>query len=161
MTQTTEKWDSLLLSRADFWMVWRCHGISWFNFYFFGLEPTVKRTLGWERSLSRLWSLCRKFHSENYLISAVFKVLNNYKAHWKRYLEDARFHGHRSTNAIILSWINIFKQKWVKVTWKLLVAQKYEPVLWRILHHDISLTIVFFFFSEIHLVFKFNLVLIE
>ena len=44
MTQTTEKLDSLVLSRADFSMVRRCHGILCFHFYFFCLEATVKRT---------------------------------------------------------------------------------------------------------------------
>ena len=34
MTQTTEKWVFLVLSRVDFWMVWRCHGIPCFCFYF-------------------------------------------------------------------------------------------------------------------------------
>ena len=62
---------------------------------------------------------------------------------------------------IILSWLNIMKWKWSKVPWKLLVAQKSEPVLWRTLHQKISLIIVLFLASEINLVFKFNLVLIE
>ena len=34
MTQTREKWNSLALSRTDFWMVWRCHGIPYFHFNF-------------------------------------------------------------------------------------------------------------------------------
>ena len=50
MTQTTEKWDSLLLSRADFWMVWRCHGISWFNFYFFWFRTNSKKNT-WMRKI--------------------------------------------------------------------------------------------------------------
>ena len=49
MTQKTEKWDSLVMSKAEFWMVWRYHGIPFFHFYFFCLEVTVKITLGWER----------------------------------------------------------------------------------------------------------------
>ena len=35
MTQTREKWDYLILIRADFKMVWKCHGIPCFYFYFF------------------------------------------------------------------------------------------------------------------------------
>ena len=35
MTQTREKWDSLVLSRADFCMVGGCHGIPRFRFLFF------------------------------------------------------------------------------------------------------------------------------
>ena len=35
MTQTREKWDCHVLSRPDFWMVWRCHSILFFYFYLF------------------------------------------------------------------------------------------------------------------------------
>ena len=62
---------------------------------------------------------------------------------------------------VYFSWVNVMKPKWVKVPWKLLVVQKSEPVLWRTLHQDISLIIVFFFFTGTNLVFKFNLVLME
>ena len=62
---------------------------------------------------------------------------------------------------VYFSWVHVMKPKWVKVPWKLLVVQKSEPVLWRTLHQDISLIIVFFFFTETNLVFKFNLVLME
>ena len=34
MTQTREKWDFLVLSKADFCMVGRCHGIPCFHFLF-------------------------------------------------------------------------------------------------------------------------------
>ena len=30
---------------------------------------------------------------------------------------------------LILSWINIMERNWAKMPWKLLVAQKSEPVL--------------------------------
>ena len=33
MTQTREQWDSLVLRRADFCMVERCHGIPCFCFF--------------------------------------------------------------------------------------------------------------------------------
>ena len=72
-----------------------------------------------------------------------------------------RFYGHGPTYMLILCWTKIMKRKWATVPWKLLVAQKSEPVLWRTWHQDISLIVVFFFFSETNLVFKFNLVLIE
>ena len=61
---------------------------SVFSFLFFCLEVTVKRALGWERFLSLLWQLFWKCHSESYLISAVFKALNNCEAHWQRRLKD-------------------------------------------------------------------------
>ena len=113
---------------------------SIFSFLFFCSEATITRTLGGERFSSRLW------HSESYLISAVFKVLNNYRhidnGIWK---DSWRYYGHGSTYVLILSWINIMKQKWAKMPWKLLVVQKSEPVIWRTLHQDISLIIIFFF----------------
>ena len=59
---------------------------------------------------------------------------------------------------LILSWIKNMKQKWAKMFWKLLVAQKSEPVLWRILHQAFQL-LIFFFYSETSLVFKLNLVI--
>ena len=34
MSQASEEWDSLVLSRGDFWMIWKFHGISCFHFYF-------------------------------------------------------------------------------------------------------------------------------
>ena len=33
-----------------------------------------------------------------------------------------------TTYVLILSWVNIMKRKWVEVHWKLLVAQKSEPI---------------------------------
>ena len=35
MTQTREKWDSLVLSRTEFCVVGKCHGIQRFHFSFF------------------------------------------------------------------------------------------------------------------------------
>ena len=44
ISQTREKWDSPVLSRPGFLMVWRCHDIVCVHFYFylffFGLEAT-------------------------------------------------------------------------------------------------------------------------
>ena len=38
-----EKCDSLVLSRSDLWMVWRCHGIPRVYCCYFCLEPTVRK----------------------------------------------------------------------------------------------------------------------
>ena len=38
-----DKCDSLVFSRSDPWMVWRCHGISHVYCYYFCLEPTVRK----------------------------------------------------------------------------------------------------------------------
>ena len=70
----------------------------------------------------------QKCHSESYLISVIFKVLSNYKAYWKQHLKDTLqfkiLYGHGSTYVLIFSRVIIMKQKWAKVPWKLLVAQK-------------------------------------
>ena len=42
MSQEREKWDSLILSRADFWMIWRWHHFPCFHFYFL-FRNNVKR----------------------------------------------------------------------------------------------------------------------
>ena len=46
-----EKCDSLVLSRSDLWMVWRCHGIPRVYCYYFYLEPTVRKDT-WMRTAS-------------------------------------------------------------------------------------------------------------
>ena len=46
-----EKCDSLVLSRSDLWIVWRCHGISRVYSYYFCLDPTVRKD-AWIRTTS-------------------------------------------------------------------------------------------------------------
>ena len=70
-----------------------------------------------------------------------------------------RCYGHGSTYMLIFYPLNIMKRKLAKLIWKLSVAQKSEPVLWRALHQDNSLITALFFGSRTNLVFKFNLVL--
>ena len=89
MTQTREKWDSLVLSRADFWMVWTCHGNPCFHFYLICLEQLYKRIIGWKRLPSLLCFFFRKCHCEStwsQLCSKFF--INNYEAPWQRHLKD-------------------------------------------------------------------------
>ena len=51
MSQTKEKCDSLVLSRSDLWIVWRCHGIPRACCYYFCLEPTLRKD-AWMRTTS-------------------------------------------------------------------------------------------------------------
>ena len=148
MTQTREKWDSLALSRADSGMLGRCHGIPSFYFLFYCLEATVKKQQFDENDFRHGYG--------SYFKCAVLKVtwfqlcsqffLNNYDAQWPRHLKDTL------QLKILRTWINvhanssvvnIIKWKWVKVPWKLSVAQNSEPVLWKTLHQDISLITAF------------------
>ena len=41
VTQTSDKLESHLLSRSNFFMVWKVHGIPCVKFYFFCLEPML------------------------------------------------------------------------------------------------------------------------
>ena len=84
-----EKCDSLVLSRSDLWMVWRCHGIPRVYCYYFYLEPTVRKDT-WMRTasvtvmvtffesgiLKVTWSqLCSK------------SLLNKYETLWQQHFE--------------------------------------------------------------------------
>ena len=71
-----------------------------------------------------------------------------------------RFYKHGSPFVLTLSWANIHKQKLTKVLEKLSAARKPELTLRKTLDEDILFMIIFFFFSQTSLTFKFNLVLI-
>ena len=92
MTQTREKWDSLVFSRGDFWMIWRYHGILYIHFYF------LFRNNVWREQLDKNnFCHCHSFfffffwkcYSEGtwlQLCSEFF--LNNYEALWQQHLKD-------------------------------------------------------------------------
>ena len=150
MTQTRKKWNFLVLSRADFWMVWRCHGIPYFHFLFFCLEPTVKKNT-WMRTISitvTWYQLCSKF------------FLNIYEVHWQRHLKDTL------QLKILQQWINIRANSSLVNIMKPKLGEGARKTIsitkvWAYFMKSISLIMVFFFFSEANLVFIFNLTLIE
>ena len=94
MTQTREKWDSLVFSRGDFWMIWRYHGILYIHFYF------LFRNNVWREQLDKnnfchcysfffFFFFFLKCYSEStwlQLCSEFF--LNNYEALWQQHLKD-------------------------------------------------------------------------
>ena len=65
MIQTREKWNSLVLSRVNFWMVWRHYGIPYIRFIF------LFRTNGKNEHLDE-----NEFRNGygNYFESAILKV---------------------------------------------------------------------------------------
>ena len=75
MTQTGNKWGSLVLSRGDFWMTWTCHGIPCFHFHFFSLETTLLEST-WMKttSVAVMVFFSSKMSFRKYLITAMFKV---------------------------------------------------------------------------------------
>ena len=81
-TQTREKWDYLVLSIADNWMIWRCHGVLFRN--------NVIREQWVENHLRRCnGNFFRKCHSDSNSSQLCPKFfLNNYEAPWQRHLKD-------------------------------------------------------------------------
>ena len=142
MTQTKVKWNSLALST----LVWRCHGIPYFHFYFFLSNPMVKKKI-WMRQISvtvmvitskvLFWKLLDI--SKN--ISDISYVQSTFLT-FTRHIDNAisktpcswRFYENGSTCVLILPWVNIMKQKSAKMSRKLSAAQKAEPILWRTFH---------------------------
>ena len=73
--QTKEKCDSLVLSRSGFWIVWRCHGIR--RVFIFLFRTNGKKGHLDENGFHRCYgNFFWKWHSEKYLITAMFKVLS-------------------------------------------------------------------------------------
>ena len=70
-----------------------------------------------------------------------------------------RFYEQGSTYALILFWISWNENG--KDASEVISCTKIRAFLWRTLHQDISIIIIFFSFSETNLVFKFNLVLLN
>ena len=130
-------------------LVFRCHGIPFFHFYFILYflfrNNSEKNTWMWRIFVTVMviiskvpfWKL-RDINS--FQISQQLRGLltTTFKRHlflekdtFFRHVFLERFYRHGSTYVLIFSWVNIMKRKWPKIPWKLLVAQKSEPVLWR------------------------------
>ena len=128
MNQTGEKWDSLVLSRGDFWMIWRCHSIPCFHFHFLFRNNGIREQLD-QNDLRRCFGnfFFRKCHSASYVESSFSTITRHLdKGIWKT-LSSWRFHRHGSTKVSSL-------------------------------HQDIWLIIVCFSFSQTNLDFAFNLI---
>ena len=129
MTQTGEKWDSLVLGRGDFWMIWTCHAILCFYFIFM-FRNVVREQLG-QNNFSGCYVFFSKVTFRKYLITTMFKVL--YQQLWSTLIDNG-----------------IWKDTWQrKILW--------TPV--SSLPQYIQLIIACFSFSQTSLVFKFNLLL--
>ena len=145
MSKTREKQNSIVLNRVDFWMIWRCHGILCFHFYFL-FRNNGKWEQFNENDLRHCYgiylfifeSVILKFLDHRSRLGWKF-FLNNYEASWQQHLKDAL------QLKILQTWINI----------------GVEPALQSALHQDIWLIIECFSFFHTSLVFRFNLVMIE
>ena len=125
-----------------------------FSLLFFCLERTVMVIIS-------------KLPFKSYLISAILKVLSqklwdtSLTMAFERHLTDEDFRESGSTYVLTLSWVNILKRKWTKISWELSVAQTSEPVFLKNIAPKHSTYCCILFFSRINLAFKFKLVLIE
>ena len=151
MTQTKVKWNSLALST----LVWRCHGIPYFHFYFFLSNPMVKKKI-WMRQISvtvmvitskvlfwKLLDISKNISDISYVQSTFITFIRHIENGISKIPCRWRFYGNGSTYVLILPWANIIKQKWANVSKKLSVIQKPEPVLWRTFHLLYSCILLF------------------
>ena len=164
------QWGSLVLSRTQFWMVWKCHENSVFmvfHIFIFLFRTTVKKKHSNESDLPHSYG--------NNFETAILKVtwyqlysnffINNYEVHWQWHLKDIL------KLKILGTWINIcanffldikyHETRMSKSAWEVITWTKSELDLRRTLHQDNPLVITFFFFSRTNLVLKFNLVLMR
>ena len=135
-----EKCDSLVVSRSDLWIVWRCHGISRVYCYYFCLDSTVRKD-AWMRTTSitvmvffskvGFWKLI----DDSYVKSS-FSIIEN------SIFKD-------TLQSFIKTSVNM-KQKSMKVCGKKSVAQKSKCALWRTFPLSKSRFTYFmrFFFSQ-------------
>ena len=134
---------------------------SVFSFLFFCLEATVKRTIaGRER-------FCHGYG--NYIQNAILKVAW-YQLFSKFLTTKSHIDNDTLTLKILRKWINIrvncFLDKYDKAKMsegalEIVSGTKIGACSWSTLDQDISLIIVFLFFCETNLVFKFNVLLIK
>ena len=157
MSQTKEKCDSLVLSRSDLWIVWRCHGIPRFCCYYLCLEPMVRKD-AWMRTTSvtdmaffpkvAFWKLL-----DHSYVQSSFPIIT-------RHIENSILKDTLQLN-IFRTWINLratsfiktsvnMKQKSMIVPRKRSVAQKSKCVLRRALNLSRPRFTYFirFFFSQ-------------
>ena len=102
MEPKRKKWYSLVFSRVDFWMIWRCHGILYFNFYF--LFRNNRKREHWMRKTFApvMVFFSRKCHSESTWSQLCSNfILNNYETPWLWHLKDTL------QLKILWTWINI------------------------------------------------------
>ena len=141
MSQTKEKCDSLVLSRSDLWIVWRCHGIPRVCCDYFCLEPTLRKD-AWMRTTSvtvmaffskvAFWKLL-----DHSYVQSSFPIIT-------RHIENSILKDTLQLN-ILRTWIKLraksfiktsvnMKQKSMKVPGKRSLAQISKCALRRTLH---------------------------
>ena len=93
-----KKWEPLVLNRGDLWMMWRCHAIPCFHFYFLFRNNGKRNKLDGNDFRLCYMVIFLKVSFRKYLITAMF---SNYKETWQRHLKDT------FQLKILRIWINI------------------------------------------------------
>ena len=75
MSQTGEKWDFLVLSRGNFWMIWKRHGIPCFHFYFLFRNNSKRKRVNEYDICHCYGNFFWKVSFQKYLITAMFSSL--------------------------------------------------------------------------------------
>ena len=153
MSQTKEKCDSLVLSRSDLWIVWRCHGVPRVCCYYFYLELTVEKD-AWMRTTSitfmafflkvAFWKLL-----DHSYVRSFFQII-------MKHIENSILKDTIQVN-IFRTWINLCTTSFIKTSVnmkqisKRSVAQKSKCALRRTLNLSRPCFTYFirFFFSQI------------
>ena len=105
-----EKYDSLVLSRSDLWMVSRCHGTPRVYSYYFCLEPTLRKDTWMRRTSVTVMVIFFKSGIRKITWSLLCSnfLLINYEAHGQQCFE-------RSLQLYILrTWISIRPKSFIK-----------------------------------------------
>ena len=139
MTQTREKWDCHALSRRDFWMVWRCHGIPCVIIFLFRtngkkgyLDENDFHTVIVVFPKVSFWKLLDLSYVQSCL-STIMRHIDTSIMKDTLQLKILRTRIKIRSNSFIKTWVNMMKRKPRKMHGKLQIVQKLEPVLQRTL----------------------------
>ena len=136
-------------------MLWYFLVFIW-HFYFFCLEPTVRKGVQMETTSFTVIDIFWKYYAESYLITAKFKVRSQQSLatltipFWNT-PDSWRFYKHGPT-CVHLSWAIILKRMKLGLHFKEHFTN---------MEDDISLIFIRFFFCPRNIIFQFSLVLIE
>ena len=126
-----EKWGPHFLSRPEFWMVWRRHGILSFHFYlFFCLEATLAKDTWMTATSATAMVIFSKVPFRNLIDHSYVKVssqklgstLKTDQGHPT--IKDLWTWIKMRASSLIKTLVNIMKRKSTKMPWKLLLAKK-------------------------------------
>ena len=141
MSQTKEKYNSLVLSRSYSWMVWRCHGIQRVYCYNFCLKPTFTKD-SWMRTTSftimliflkvEFWKLLGYSYAQS-SFSTIRKHIEHSILKHTQQLNNFQTWINICAKSLIKNSVNMMKQKLMEVPGKRWVAQKSKRALWRTL----------------------------